>query len=176
MIEEDMCVIKFGFYQAHFAVYQTETSGDDEFCEDLPDTGKTIFVLNYMHDGLKEVPVDFRIITDFTGLGRFAKWKDIEKADDISRYTVHYHVPTIESQGSLTTDYTFMEAGDYIGIVTAKHPSKDKIYRAVFPFQVGSSGSGYFLFFAFILVIVAVQIRFRTISYIITWLRAQLAK
>ena len=64
VMEEDLCVINIGFYRAHFTVYQPQTSANEEFCEDLPDAGETIFVLDYLHDSMKRVPVDFRIIKE----------------------------------------------------------------------------------------------------------------
>jgi hypothetical protein len=137
MIEEDRCIIKFGFYKAHFSVYQPATSRGKEFCEDLPDAGPTIFVLYYLHNSLSQVPVDFRIIHDITGLGRYAKWADLEKIENLENHTVFYQPPLLRPEGVLMVEHDFEETGDYIGIVTAKHPSNDKIYRAVFPFHVG---------------------------------------
>ena len=39
--------------------------------------------------------------------------------------------------GVLKASYDFQQAGGYIGVVTAVHPEKEKIYRAVFFFEVG---------------------------------------
>ena len=47
VLSKDTCIITIGFYDAHFTAYQPETSGNEEFCEDLPDDGQTIFVLDY---------------------------------------------------------------------------------------------------------------------------------
>lgn len=144
MIEADQCIIQFGFYKAHFTVYQPMTSRDREFCEDLPDAGRTIFGLYYLHNSLAQVPVDFRIIRDITGLGRFVKWSDLEKIDNLESYSVFYQTPALRSEGVLMVEHEFDQAGNYIGIVTARHPTSDKIYRAVFPFEVGSGKSYYY--------------------------------
>ena len=78
-LEEDTCVIQIDFYQAHFTIYQPQITQHKEFCEDIPEVGETIFVMEYLHDGLRDMPVDFRIIKDIQKLGRFAKFDDIKK-------------------------------------------------------------------------------------------------
>ncbi len=143
VLEDDVCIIRIDFYSAHFTAYQPNTSGNTQFCRDLPDTGETIFVLDYLHQSLKEVPVDFRIIRDVTGLGRFVKLKHVEAIEDIEQHTVFYQAPTIRPDASLKIEFDFVEEGAYIGIVTAGHPSKDTIYTAVFPFEVGGSNYTY---------------------------------
>ena len=143
VLKDDVCIIQIDFYSAHFTAYQPNTSGNTQFCRDLPDTGETIFVLDYLHQSLREVPVDFRIIRDVTGLGRFVKLKHVEAIEDIEQHTVFYQSPTIRPDASLKIEYDFAEEGAYIGIVTAGHPSTDTIYTAVFPFEVGGSNFSY---------------------------------
>ena len=143
MFEEDICVIKLGFLTAHFTIYQPRTRASEEFCEDVPDVADTIFVLDYLHDSMKEMPVEFRILRDVTGLGLYATWDDIAALDDIENATVFYHDPTKEADSVLTIELTFDEPGTYIGVVTAAHPTLDKTYSTVFPFRVGGNGTGY---------------------------------
>lgn len=143
ILQDDVCKIKIAFYEAHFTAYQPDTSGNTQFCEDLPDTGPTIFVLDYLHDSMKEVPVDFRIIRDVTELGRFVRPEDVEALGDLAQYTVYYQPPTIESDASLTVEPILPEKGSYIGIVTVGHPMNDNIYTAVFPFEVGAIDISY---------------------------------
>ena len=109
----------------------------------MPATGETIFVLDYLHQSLKEVPVDFRIIRDITGLGRFVKLKHVKEIEDIEQHTVFYQPPVIRPDASFKIEYDFTEKGEYIGIVSAGHPSNDTIYTAVFPFEVGGSNFAY---------------------------------
>jgi hypothetical protein len=143
VLEGDVCIIRIDFYSAHFTAYQPDTSGNEQFCRDLPETGETIFVLDYLHQSLKEVPVDFRIIRDITGLGRFVKLKHVEEIEDIEQHTVFYQPPVIRPDASFKIEYDFTEKGEYIGIVSAGHPSNDTIYTAVFPFEVGGSNFAY---------------------------------
>lgn len=151
-----------GFYTAHFTAYQPATSGNEEFCEDLPETGESIFVLDYLHDSLKEVPVDFRIIRDVTGSGRFAKWEDVEKLGDIEPHTVFYQPPLVRPDGSYRVSFEFAEKGAYIGIVTAGHPSNDKIYYSVFPFSVGETKLPLWLAFVGVAVAFVLLLRVAT--------------
>ena len=53
--EEDLCVISINFMQAHFTVFQPETSQSDEFCEDIPDITNSVFIMEYLHDLLYEI-------------------------------------------------------------------------------------------------------------------------
>lgn len=140
MLKNDTCIITIGFYEAHFTAYQPQTRGDREFCEDLPDTGEVVFVLDYLHDSLKEVPVDFRIIENATGLGAFAGPEDVRALGDLEPHTVFYRPPSVEADASYQVSHVFEHSGDYVGIVSAGHPSNDKIFTAVFPFGVGVGG------------------------------------
>ena len=145
VLEEDACILRIDFYSAHFTAYQPDTSGNQQFCENLPDSGATIFVLDYLHQSLKEVPVDFRIIRDVTGQGRFVKLKHVELIEDIEQHTVFYQAPVIQTDASLKVEYDFAENGAYIGIVTAGHPTSEQTYTAIFPFEVGRSEFGYLI-------------------------------
>lgn len=106
-------------------------------------TGESVFVMEYLHDGLREMLVDFRIIKDTQKLGRFAKLEDIEKIKDLYQQTIFYQPPSLNPDGVYLAQYDFTNKEYYIGIVTAKHPEQDVLYTAVFPFQVGGSNWGY---------------------------------
>ncbi|MBT8131995.1 MAG: hypothetical protein KJO35_06985, partial [Gammaproteobacteria bacterium] len=67
VLRNDTCIMTIGFYEAHFTAYQPRSSGDTEHCENLPATGETIFIIDYLHRSMKEVPIDFRIIDNVTG-------------------------------------------------------------------------------------------------------------
>jgi len=99
--------------------------------------------MEYLHDGLRDMLVDFRIIKDTQKLGRFAKLEDIEKISNLPQQTVFYQPPTLGPDGIYMAQHTFEAEEYFIGIVTAKYPDQDKTYTAVFPFQVGGSKWGY---------------------------------
>jgi hypothetical protein len=152
VLEEDRCVINIGFLTAHFTVYQPETRASEEFCEDIPDVTASVFVMEYLHDFLREMPVDFRIIRDLNEVGEFARWEDVEAIDDLESVTVFYQSPSIEANANYTAEYAFQEKGTYIGIVTAQHPDQERQYNAVFFFQVGGPDLGTLPLFIALLV------------------------
>lgn len=132
------CVIQFDFYSAHFSIFQPQTQQHREFCEDLPDVAESVFVLEYRHDSLREVPVDFRIIRNTSELGRFVRWQDIEALGDLDAETIFFQRTPARADGVLSVLHTFTEPGNYVGIVSAPHPTLDQRYHAVFPFRVGT--------------------------------------
>lgn len=136
-MEDDVCVIKVEFYSAHFTAYQPRQYGNEQFCQEMPGTGETIIVLDYLHQSLKDVPVEIRIIRDVTGQGRFIKTKHVDAIKDIDKHTVFHQPPVIRPDASLTVEFEFDEPGSYVGIVSAGHPQNDTIYTAVFPLEVG---------------------------------------
>jgi len=154
--EGDLCVIKLNYLSAHFKIYQPRVAGHKQYCEDLPAAAESVFVMEYLHDSLSKMPIDFRIIRDVTGKGRFARIEDIASIADIESATVYYRAPVVEPD-VYTVNYEFAEEGDFIGIVSATHPDTGKIYAAVFPFEVGFTGLGYWPFFIGVLVLIQVQ-------------------
>jgi hypothetical protein len=153
--DDDLCVIQIGYARAHFKVYLPARRGHEEYCEDLPEAAETIFVMEYTSSGFDRAPVDFRIIRDVTGLGRFVKWQDVAALpeDDIDAATVFYREPVIEPD-VFTVRHEFSESGEFVGVVTARHPDSETMYTAVFPFEVGFTGFGYLpLFLAFVILL-----------------------
>ena len=139
-LEDDLCFIKIGFYKAHFKIYQPQKSRHEEWCEDIPHADESVFVLEYLHDSLRGVPVEFRIIEDVDNRGRFARWNDIKEG--VHRNTVYHQPPLTEPDGTFLAMYRFTEEGNYIGIVTAESPDRSKTYTAIFPFRVGGADWG----------------------------------
>lgn len=150
--EGDLCVINIGFYRAHFKIFQPRTSEQTEFCEDLPDTGESIFVMEYLHNELGNVPIEFRILRDVTGLGRFAQLSDVQAIEDIEAATVFLQKARVEP-GVFTVLHQFEGEGDFLGLVTARHPETDQLYSAVFPFHVGSADWGYLPLFSLLVLL-----------------------
>jgi hypothetical protein len=141
VLEDDLCLINIGFYQAHFTLFQPQRSGHAQFCEDLPELGETVIVLEYLHDGLQDLPVDLRIIQNVTGMGQFTTRSDINAIEDLENVTVFYHPPTTDPD-VFSALHTFSESGEYVGIVTAIDEANGAEYWAVFPFEVNIEGFG----------------------------------
>lgn len=150
---EDVCLINIGFLQAHFTVFQPETRENTEYCENIPDVTQSVFVMEYLHQLLPSMPIDFRIIRDLDRLGRYADWSDVQAIADLDAVTVFYDPPRIEDGGYYRASYTFEERGNYIAIVTAQHPTEDRNYNAVFYFRVGRPDFGTIPLFVILLLV-----------------------
>lgn len=153
VLEEDLCVINIGYLQAHFKIYLPQERQRQEFCEDIPSTGESVFVMEYLHSGLDEATIEFRMIRNVTGLGRFAGLEEIEKIANLDEVTVFFQPPAV-IPGVYSVVHRFDEPGDFIGVVTATPHDAGDPYIAVFPFQVGFTGFGYwpFIFIAIVLL------------------------
>lgn len=152
--EEDLCIIEIGVFRAHFTVYQPETRASEEFCEDVPDIADAVFVLDYLHDSLKQVPVDFRIIRDVEDRTIYASWADVQAMGDLAAVTEFYEPPKVYRNGSMNVSHKFERKGWYIGIVTTRHPTLDRTYQSVFGFHVGSRGLGYWPLIILVMLLV----------------------
>jgi hypothetical protein len=150
---DDLCAINIDFLQAHFTVFQPETRASEEFCEDIPDVARSVFVMEYLHNLLPEMLVDFRIIRDVNDVGVYATLDDVLAIEDLEAATVYYEPPRIEPGGFYTASYEFEDKGTYIGVVTADHPSQDRYYTSVFYFRVGGPDYGSLPLFAALLLV-----------------------
>ena len=153
-LEDDLCVIQIGFFKAHFTIFQPEITANKEYCEDIPNAGSSLFILDYLHESLNQLPVDFRIIKNVTNQGRNTSWQDIIKLNNLEEHTVYYQPAIVAQNGTLQAEYSFSHTGHYVGIVTTQQPGSEKIYRAVFPFNVGIDNFSYLpLFLGLILLV-----------------------
>jgi hypothetical protein len=124
-MEKDYCKLRVGRYVMHFTGYQPGDGYRTEFCEDIPSTGPTIVILDFIDDALRDLPVGVRIIRDDGG-GR-----------DLDSATVYDVPPKIYPMGTFSFDYQFQQAGNYVGLVTVGDGSQQVVGR--FPFAVGAS-------------------------------------
>lgn len=139
--EDDLCVINIGYLKAHFKIYLPQQRGHREYCEDIPLRGESVFVMEYQHDSLNSATIDFRIIDNVTGMGRFARLEHIQAIDDLDAVTLRYAPPaSVPDVFMLLQD--FERSGEYVGIVSATAADSGKVYTAVFPFEVGYTGLG----------------------------------
>src|SRR3990172_7752456 len=63
-LEKDLCILHIGPYRMYFNSYQPKTTYDKQFCQDLPATGHTVVVLDYLEHELRSLPLEVRIIRD----------------------------------------------------------------------------------------------------------------
>ena len=157
VLEEDLCVINIGYFQAHFKIFLPRQRQRQEFCEDIPSTGESVFVMEYLHSGLDGASIDFRVISNVTGLGRYAGPEDVARIDDIEGATVFYQPPAVVP-GVYSIVHRFDEPGDYIGVVTAIPGDTRAPFTAVFPFRVGFTGFGYWPLIVFAIALVQLHV------------------
>ena len=150
--EGDICILEIGYLKAHFKTYLPRSYGHEQFCEVLPEESEAVFVMEYEHDSLADMLIEFRVIRELTGKREFTREKDIEKIDDLESVTVAYHPPHREPDVFSIT-HRFEEPGWYVGIITAKSQELDETYVAVFPFEVGFTGYRYWPLMAFALLL-----------------------
>ena len=122
-MDEDACKLAVGPYFMHFTGYQPSSAGNQEFCEDIPNTGQTIMVLDSIDDILREMEIEIRVIQDVPG--------GVDPQGD----DVIYQPFRNNSRGSITVMHNFEQKGPFVGLVSARRG--DEQYTARFPFSVG---------------------------------------
>ena len=96
-MEKDYCKLRVGPHIMHFTGYQPGDGYRKEFCEDIPSTGATIVILDFIDDSLRDLPVSVRIIRDI-GSG---------PDHDLESATVYYVPPKIYPMGTFSFNYSF---------------------------------------------------------------------
>lgn len=136
-MEDDNCIMKIGMMRAHFTGYQPEKRASQEFCEDIPELGRAIIVVDYASAALRQQEVEFRVLKDVKNLKSRGRYEDLGSEADIAAATL-VHVPSrVYPRGTLTFDQSFDAPGWYIGMITAKDPASGTVLHSVFPFKVG---------------------------------------
>ncbi len=136
-MEDDKCILRIGSDRAHFAGYQPEHRASQEFCEDIPEVGRAVIVIDFIHPALRERVVEFRILRDADGLGAKARYEDLGDKDRIAQRTMVALPAKAYPHGTVTLDHRFSEPGWYIGLLSATDPASGKTETSVFPFRVG---------------------------------------
>ena len=119
---EDMCKLTVGPYMMHFTGYQPSTTQETQFCEDIPGTGHTVVVLDYIEQELRALPTEVRIIRD-TG-----------SEQNLEAITVLHLPPKVYPNGSVDFAYNFEKPGKFVGLVKVVDQQE---YVSRFPFSVG---------------------------------------
>lgn len=137
-LADDMCILSVGPYTIHFTGYQPLTQ-EEEFCEDIPEIGKTVVALDYINDELRPFETEVRIVRSTTShkISTRTTPQDLEKLsdEDLENMTVYYLEPEVYPTASILIDHTFPEKGMFAGIVTVA--TEDQEHVSVFPFSVG---------------------------------------
>ncbi len=146
-MEKDMCKLRIGSFFMHFTGYQVRKGfgGNQEFCEDIPEVGRVIIVMDAIDSELREMPIDVRIISD-DGTGTTLSGSQLDDA------TVMHLPSKVYMTGTIPLDHNFRHAGHYVGLVTAGAEGQ---YVSRFPFSVGIKKINYWEYGLIIAVILA---------------------
>lgn len=125
-LEQDQCVLKIGPNTMHFIGYQ-RTGEEQEFCEDIAQTGPTVIALTAVSEDLRDMAIGIRVVKDVG--------EEKEKAD-VDAVTVAYLAPKVYRNGTMTFEHNFKDAGHYVGIVTVQDDLGNQ-WVSRFPFSVG---------------------------------------
>ncbi len=122
----DTCVLHVGPYKMYFASYQPDTYYDRKFCQELPGTGNSVLVLDFVEQELRSMPVEVRVIRD-TG-----------SEDNLEAVTVTHFPAKVYAAGSIDVKYNFDKPGKFVGLVSIgdKHEHVSR-----FSFSVGETGT-----------------------------------
>ena len=138
-LNEGQCIMKIGPDTMSFTGYQPIKSRET-FCDDIPDVGPTIIVLDAQQDELRDMALDIRVL-------RNVGQKDDKENMDAN--TEVYVAPRKYKTGTLNFEYNFKDKGNFIGLVTAKSDDGSKIYVSRFPFAVGETATKDMTIYAF---------------------------
>jgi len=119
---EDMCKLTVGPYMMHFTGYQPANTQQKQFCEDIPGTGQTIVVLDYIEQELRSLPTEIRVI------------KDTGAEQNLDAVTVLHLPAKVYPSGSIDFTHTFAEPGKFVGMVIVGEKGE---HVSRFPFSVG---------------------------------------
>ncbi len=132
--EGNLCKLKVGPYVMGFSGYQPENNVSKQFCDDLPGIGKSIIVLDFIDDKLRDMTVNFRVLkSDSAALGNADDGvvNEAELAQTPFFEIPAKHYPT----GSMTISQEFKEEGHFVGYVIVEGENERFVSR--FPFSVG---------------------------------------
>ncbi len=122
----DTCVLHVGPYKMYFASYQPDTYYDRKFCQELPGTGNSVLVLDFVEQELRSLPVEVRVIRD-TG-----------SEDNLEAVTVTHFPAKVYPSGSIDVKYNFDKPGKFVGLVSIGE-KREHVSRLAF--SVGETGA-----------------------------------
>jgi hypothetical protein len=134
-IEFDTCILKIGSYRMHLTGYQPETALGEEFCEDIPETGNAIIVLDYVDNQLRDMMTGVRVIEKDS-------WTAAQSpSGDDQAKTILDVPPKLYKAGSVKIERRFDKPGYFVGFLTAEKEGQEKLVSR-FPFSVGYGKGG----------------------------------
>jgi len=134
MNEGNECKLRVGPYVMNFSGYQPENNVSKQFCDDMPTIGKSIIVLDFIDNKLRDMTVNFRVIK--SGAAALGNEKDglVDEAE--LAQTPFFEIPAKRyPSGTMTISQNFSGKGHFVGYVVVEGENEKFISR--FPFSVG---------------------------------------
>jgi hypothetical protein len=126
---EARCRLFIGPDVMNFTGYMPDAD-KNEFCEDIPATGRMIIALDDIQDELRDMQIEIRIVKDLGSEER--------ENENLDAVTVAHSEPRYYRSGTINFQHNFPEAGYFVGIVTAIGDHGER-WVSRFPFSVGES-------------------------------------
>lgn len=146
------CSAAFGTDSIHVAAYQPEVSLE-KYCDALPSTGRTILAFDLDAPGLRNIPIEIRIVKE-------PMVSFIESGAGLQSEA--YLAPQIYPNGTVSFEHDFKDGGQFLALVTAVRPNGEKT-TAQFKFSVGQTFRYWMLLIlggAVIAAVMIVQLKF----------------
>jgi hypothetical protein len=122
----DTCVLHAGPYKMYFNGYQPDTYYDRQFCQEIPGTGNTVLVFDFVEHELRSMPIEVRIIRD-TG-----------SEADLESITVLHLPAKIYPTGSIDVKFNFDKPGKFVGLVSIGDKQE---HLSRLRFSIGETGA-----------------------------------
>jgi len=129
--QKGQCMMRIGPDVMNFTGYQPDSS-TQEFCDDIPQTGRTLIVLDTVERELRDMLIEFRVIRDIGP-------QNEEKAN-LNEITEAYIPGKKYVGGTVNFQHVFKESGKFVGLVTATDEHHQQ-WVARFPFSVGRTAT-----------------------------------
>jgi hypothetical protein len=125
------CVMNVGPSQMMFSAFQ-ENRTDAIFCQNVPELGKTMIILDAKSSELRDMNIEVRLLRN---VGQ-QDWRD-----DLEATQVAFLPPgkRLEARGTTTFTHDFVKDGDYIAVVRAYSDDGAKEYVGEYMFTVGDA-------------------------------------
>jgi hypothetical protein len=121
-MEKDVCKLRIGPFLMHFTGYLPDKSRT-EFCEDIPLVGRTVIVLDFLDDVVRDRPLAFKIVRD-------------DGTDPVASPALYESDFRTYPSGSAAYRFNILQPGRYVGVA---HLGGAGDYVSVFPFSVGQA-------------------------------------
>ena len=106
------CLAPFGPFTIYLKAYQPKSSPKQSFCGDLPDVGRSLFVMDFIDPNFRRSPIEVRVVENRGWFGRD------EAADQETARTLQHLPPATYPQGSLMFRHSFQTPGTYAILLT----------------------------------------------------------